>query len=232
MAPLRPLLVIAAEREAGAVLEALDGDRGRMPSPWRLFAARGDSDAPVDLVLSGIGEANAAGAAVRAFDPGRHGLLVSVGVAGTLPGSGLSIGDSVAAGVSIPEVGLRTPEGFVTAAELGFPLGGFSDPGIRGDRFWLGRARAAGAVVRPVLTVAVGSGTDDLAAERAERSGAAAEAMEGAAVGVVASRLGAPFLELRVISNTTGDRGRQVWDFERALASLSRLTGAVFGAPV
>lgn len=233
MAPKRPLIVIAAEREAGAVLAGLGGILGKAPSPWERFAARDDSDslsrAPIDIVLSGIGEANAAGAAARVFDPARHGLLVSAGVAGALPGSGLTIGDAVAAEVSIPEVGLHTPEGFVTAAQLGFPLGGFSDPGVRADQGWLERAKAAGAVIRPVLTVAVGSGTDAMAAERADRTGAAAEAMEGAAVGITADRLGSPFLELRVISNTTGDRGRQVWDLERALASLSRLIGAVFG---
>jgi futalosine hydrolase len=57
------------------------------------------------------------------------------------------------------------------------------------------------------------------------RTGAVAEAMEGAAVGLVAHRLGIPFGEVRIISNTTGDRNLQRWDMKRALASLSEVIG-------
>jgi hypothetical protein len=58
--------------------------------------------------------------------------------------------------------------------------------------------------------------------------------MEGAAVGLVAARFSdsfprraMPFAEMRVISNTTGDRGSQVWDMKQALVGLTELAGAV-----
>ena len=59
------------------------------------------------------------------------------------------------------------------------------------------------------------------------RTGAIAEAMEGGAVGVSAARVGGGvwFSELRVISNTTGDRAGQRWDLSRALARLSETAG-------
>ena len=72
--------------------------------------------------------------------------------------------------------------------------------------------------------------------EVARRTRAVAEAMEGAAVGFTARRLGlatgsAPaFAELRVISNTTGDRSRQVWDLPRALSRLEQLGSQLLAA--
>jgi futalosine hydrolase len=74
--------------------------------------------------------------------------------------------------------------------------------------------------VQAIATVSTCSGTNALAREIVTRTGAEVEAMEGAAVGLVASRLGVGFAEVRVISNTTGDRGSQQWDLPGALAAL------------
>ena len=64
----------------------------------------------------------------------------------------------------------------------------------------------------------------------AARTKAVAEAMEGAAVVHAARRLGVPAIELRVISNTTGDRDNQKWDLAGALAALGRSLGEALGA--
>jgi futalosine hydrolase len=74
--------------------------------------------------------------------------------------------------------------------------------------------------VGPIATVATCSGTDEAAESIPRRTGALAEAMEGAAVVHAARRLGTPALEIRAISNTTGDRAEQVWDLDRALSAL------------
>ena len=79
-----------------------------------------------------------------------------------------------------------------------------------GERFTIG----------PIATVATCSGTDAAAAEVARRTGAVAEAMEGAAVVHAARRLRTRAIELRVISNTTGDRPAQRWDLTGALSAL------------
>jgi futalosine hydrolase len=55
--------------------------------------------------------------------------------------------------------------------------------------------------------------------------------MEGAAVALAAVRLGLAFGELRVISNTTGDRARQQWDLKGALARLTDVIGRLRAAP-
>ena len=46
--------------------------------------------------------------------------------------------------------------------------------------------------------------------------------MEGAAVVHAARRLHLPAIELRTISNTTGDRDRQHWDLPGALDAMAR----------
>ena len=72
----------------------------------------------------------------------------------------------------------------------------------------------------PIATVATCSGTDEAACQVEQRTGAVAEAMEGAAVVHAAYRLGVGAIELRTISNTTGNRQPQVWKLDDALAAL------------
>jgi nucleoside phosphorylase len=44
--------------------------------------------------------------------------------------------------------------------------------------------------------------------------------MEGAAVVHAANRVGAPAIEIRSISNSTGERNQQEWDIDLALENL------------
>ncbi|TVQ60944.1 MAG: futalosine hydrolase [Phycisphaerales bacterium] len=224
------LVLVAAGKEAEAVCEGWG-----VPAPSRPWApvVLGPG---VDLVRTGVGLSNASGAAARFADPARHAGLLSVGVAGALPGAPVGIGDVVVGTSGVfADVGLMTPDGFSDQAAMGFPAG----EGVAGGSAWgaalpldAGWARVmAGAGegrVRtgPIATVSTCSGTDPLAASVAARTGAIAEAMEGAGVALVASRLGLPAGELRIISNTTGDRSRQTWDLPRALAVLQATTRA------
>ena len=62
-----------------------------------------------------------------------------------------------------------------------------------------------------------------------DRSSAIAEAMEGAAIAHTLARLhpALPFAEMRIISNSTGDRPRQHWDIPLAFRKLAELTAAI-----
>lgn len=108
---------------------------------------------------------------------------------------------------------------------MGFPIGGFAGSAVPVDEGVLGAIRPLADAAGPVATVSTCSGLDSLAGQVRARTGALAEAMEGAAVGQVAHRLGIPFGELRVVSNTTGDRPRQVWDLKGALERLAAVLG-------
>ena len=180
------------------------------------------------VIVCGVGRTNAAAATVEAimrfkgFD-----AVISAGVAGALPGSELKIGDPLIASSCIyAEEGLITPDGFVPMSAIGFPLGDFEGNAVPVDEALLERF-ADFAPIGPIATVATCSGTDAAASEVARRTGAIAEAMEGAAVVHAARRLHLPAIEVRAISNTTGDRSRQRWDLPAALQSLRELVNKV-----
>jgi len=195
------------------------------------LAALGLDPPPPHLVLirSGVGKASAAAAIARALDPERHAGVLSIGLAGALPGSGLAIGDIVIAShMILADEGSQNPDGFRDIASMGFgpmPDGSVSAPATPNLVALLGSA-IPGARIGPIATVSTCSGTDARASEIAARTGAIAEAMEGAAVAIAAAHVAGPAFpvaEIRAISNTTGDRPKQVWDLARGFAALTRI---------
>jgi len=213
----RILLAVAAQIEAQAVITGLGGPDTLIPRAWEPVAL-----GRFDVVLTGISKANAAAAVARVVDPGRHGAILSLGIAGVYAGIDLPLGAAIAATVSfMADEGVRTPDGFIQCSDVGFPLGDFPGSAVPVDPTLLALLAPITDATGPIATVSTCSGTDLLAGEIACRTGAWAEGMEGAAVGLVAHRLGIPFAEIRAISNSTGDRDRQVWKIAPALARLS-----------
>ena len=236
--PERPaLLVVAAPKEAEAVLAGLGGGRSttHVFQRWEAVPARPG----FELLVTGVGKACAAGAVATIFDPGRHGAVINIGIAGALPAvredePGLL--DVVLADLSVyGDEGIETPDGFDDVASMGFPPAppGFDAMGlcVPGDPGLLSALRPIVDRVGPIATISTCAGTDAIAQRVAKRTGAVAETMEGAAVGFTALCVSAsrgepaiPFVEARVISNTTGNRDRQQWDLPGALDRLSALT--------
>lgn len=181
------------------------------------------------MVRTGVGPAAAAAGTARALDAGHHTSVISLGVGGALPGEAApELGSVVLASRSVfADLGLQTPQGFETIGEMGFSVTGSGDVFAPDARL----AGALGGIVdshKPIATVSTCSGTDGSALAVRSRLGAdesgGVEAMEGAAVGLVASVVGVPFAEIRVISNTSGDRSAQRWDLDGALARLERVS--------
>jgi len=173
------------------------------------------------VVAGGIGRTNAAVATTTAIhNEGPFDFVISAGVAGSLPNGNLSIGDVVVASSCVyMEEGLVTPDGFQDMDAMGFSLGGFSGNTVPVDATLLSLLGAIG-MTGSIATVATCSGTDEQASLVAERTGCVCEAMEGAAVVHAARIAGLPASEIRVISNTTGNREAQKWDLDLALESL------------
>lgn len=173
------------------------------------------------VIVGGVGRTNAAAATTEAII--RHGafdMVLNAGVAGALPGGGLSIGDVVVASRCVyAEEGLLTPSGFTDISALGLALGDFSGNAVPVDERALTRLSLL-FHCGPIATVATCSGADAAAQEVVRRTGAIAEAMEGAAVVHAARRLGVPAVELRSVSNITGDRDRQAWNLSKGLTAL------------
>lgn len=224
----RTLLVVAAEAEAKAVARGLEVRQAEALEPWTLHRV----SERFDLLITGVGKANAAGAVARSFDPPVHAVVINLGVGGALPGSDLAPGDAVLATRSLDaDEGLEVPEGFTRTAEMGFPpaLGGDA---VEPEADLFQALRPLADRQGPIATVSTCAGTDRRASAVVERTGALVEAMEGAAVGFTLRRIGAHeasgetaarFAELRVVSNTTGDRDRQIWRLTDALARLAEI---------
>jgi futalosine hydrolase len=220
----RALLVVAAPAEARAVLRALGAAEALADHPWQLL----DAADGFDVLVTGVGKVNAAGALARFLDVDRHRCALNVGVAGALPSSGLAILATVVATTSVyADEGLLTPAGFTDCAAMGFPPGPWGGSAVPLDPGILTALKPLADAAGPIATVSTCSGTDSQARAIRERTGALAEGMEGAAVAHVAARLGIPCGELRVISNTCGDRARQQWDLKGALGVLERVIGRV-----
>jgi len=218
------LIAVAAPVEAGAVIMGT-GSHVPVPERWRPIPI-----APgMDLVMTGVGKVNAAACVARLL-PGRYGSVISLGIGGALPGSGLDLGDAVVATSCVyGDEGIETEDGFRDCAEMGFPLGGFGGRGVPTDDGLRGLLLGLGCRGGPIATVSTCSGTDGAAARVMERTGALVEAMEGAAVAHVAWELAVPMGELRVVSNTTGERRSQRWDLRMACERIARVIGQVAG---
>ena len=175
------------------------------------------------VVAGGVGRTNAAVATTSSIlAGGPFTWIISAGVAGSLPNSNLTLGDVVVANSCVyAEEGLQTPSGFQNTSEMGQSLGNFEGNIVPVDNWMLERLSSIGTVA-PIATVATCSGTDEHANLIKDRTGCVCEAMEGAAVVHAANRLSAPAIEIRTISNTTGNRDSQKWDLELALTNLGK----------
>ncbi len=173
------------------------------------------------VVAGGVGRTNASAATTAAIlSDGPFTWVISAGVAGGLPNSNLSLGDIVVANKCVyVEEGLQTPDGFQDISKMGFSLGNFEGNEVPVDS-WMLEQMASIGTVGSIATVATCSGTDAQAELVQKRTGCICEAMEGAAVVHAANRVGAPGIEVRSISNTTGNRDSQEWNIELALQSL------------
>lgn len=237
------LLVVATALEAKAVLVGFALDwmawSSARPADELLWMPRPISGG-LDLVLTGIGKSNAAAATALSLARRDYHAVVSIGIAGSLPDSPARVGDIVVATESVyADEGLLSPLGFQTCAEMGFPIGPFSGNRVPVAARLLDPLATVVDHAGPIATVSTCSGTDSLAANVRARTGAVAECMEGAAVGHVVASWAAyhlqhtsanptpAFAEVRAISNTTGDRSRQIWNMKLALDSLARAASSV-----
>jgi len=195
---MRPLIVVAVEAERDAC-----------------------DNVDAHVVVAGIGRTNAAAATtLAAVAHGPFDAVLSVGVAGCLPGGNLSIGDLIAAETCVyAEEGITLESGAQDMRALGFALGDFDGNDVPCDANLCRQIAPVCPLVR-IATVASCSGSDAAADSVAERTRCAAEAMEGAAVVHAARRLSIPAIEIRAISNTTGNRDSQQWDLPAALDAL------------
>jgi futalosine hydrolase len=215
----RSVLVCVATAPEGALLHA------RLGGPRRTIAR-----VDVRRVVTGVGPLNPPHALTRAMVPEGADVVVSCGVGGAYPGSGLALGDVVcAASETYGDLGASSPDGFLDLAALGFPL-------VAGDPPLFGPLPLQCFPVArrvPFVTCSTCTGTGADARAIAARTGGAVESMEGAAIVHVARIEGVDAAEVRGVSNAVGDRDRSRWRLREAAgaAQAALLAWIEAGAP-
>lgn len=176
----------------------------------------------------GTGKVAAAVALSRSLATHVPDHVVAFGVAGAYPGRGLAVGDVCLVGTdALADEGVRDEQGFRDLAELELgEIGPFRADRVLTERY----AQLLGAPVVTGATVSTCSATDAASVEIAARTGAAVETMEGAAIAAACAAAGVPWVQLRAISNLTGDRLKAGWELERAVGELHTALRALLAA--
>lgn len=182
------------------------------------------------VLTVGVGIASAAARTARWLtERQRHGhaydAVISAGIGGAYVGRG-ALGDIVVGRRTIAaDLGADSPDGYLTLSDLGFGTDVMdADP----DLFERVASVLPAAVTGSVLSVHTVTGTAARAAELTDRHpDAVAEAMEGWGVATAAEDHGAPFVEIRTVSNIVGPRDRSAWRIDLAMGALTRVGKAL-----
>lgn len=178
---------------------------------------------PLADAVIGVGKAAAAMHTTRLLLTRRPDWLLLIGVCGAYPESGLDVGALCLVGEDLlADEGVALPDGgFLGLEAMGLgEVGPFLADATRSRA----AARLLAAPVVRGATVSTCSGDDARSCALAARSGAQVETMEGAAVLQVCRAFEVPVVQLRCVSNRTGDRARAGWDLRGA---IDRLQAAV-----
>jgi len=166
-----------------------------------------------EVLVTGVGVVNAAHALTLRLASGGVRAVVSCGIGGAYPGSGLAVGDvACASSECYGDLGAQAPEGFLDMRALGFPV--IDGPEPLYNELPLTLFPADRRV--PFVTVMTCTGTDEIADALEARTGGGVEGMEGAAIAHVAYLHGIPVGEIRGISNMVGRRDRGNWRVSEA----------------
>ena len=180
-------------------------------------------DRLVLVAISGVGKANAAVASTLLVAKFQVEHLVSIGIAGAYPSSGLSPRDVVVATSEIyADEGCLSQKGWLSMEEIGRPL-----VEVQGERFYDAFLMYVPSVCSlphgPFLTLSAVTGTREVLDRLTEQfPRALCETMEGAAVAHVATLWQVPCTEVRGVSNMVGHRYRESWLVDEAAENAQR----------
>ena len=235
-----PLLIVAAtEAELRELVAELHDPRpiggGAWPSAWlgRLRQRH------VALVACGVGKASSAAAVAWFAATLRPSACLMTGIAGAYVGAFVPVGAAVCATSETDlDAGVAYRSRTASLAEIPLPRVPADDRSERPELFevfptdprWTAAlARACDAAPVPFATSDAIAGDLDVAADRAERSGAAIESMEGAGAALACARLGLPFAQVRGVSNVAGVRDKAAWNVRGAVRAASTAILAAVG---
>ncbi len=235
-------LIAATTIESNRVKAAMTGITETKCGRFPLFKGRINGHL-ASLLVSGIGKVNAALATEALLSLRHPETVILFGCGGAYPRSGLQVGDlAIATDEIFGDEGVQSPSGFLDMEQLGLPLATYQNeplfnkiplitPMINEVRAMLKPglvAKGQSLITGPFVTVSCGSGTDQIAADITARTDGICENMEGAAVAQVCLQHKVSMIELRGISNMTGDRNQSAWDIPKATAIVQEAICELF----
>lgn len=218
------LVVAATPREAAPLVSSLVD---LSPATVHGVAVGVGSIAGIDVALAttGIGRAGCAFVLSRLLLSEPDAVL-QVGVGGAFE-SALDVGEvALATTDTYADLGVRTDDGWIGPAQLGFPLverdGAVHDATFPCHREATAAAASVlGVPTGPFVTLETVTSTDESASDLVARYAPLVESMEGAAVAHVCSLTDTPFVQLRAASNVVGRRDRTAWRLDDAIAAAA-----------
>jgi futalosine hydrolase len=178
-------------------------------------------DKQVTILFTGIGLVAATYSLTRQIGIQKPVRILQAGIAGSLDNQ-LTLGQTVIVeSESIGDLGVQEASGFQDLFQMGF-LGKDSDPYKKG---YLINPDPTWGMTKLQLVKAVSVNEISTNTERIDYYhrilGAQVESMEGAALHFVGLQEAIPFLQLRSISNTIGERNKQAWKLQEAIENLN-----------
>jgi futalosine hydrolase len=190
----------------------------------------------VRLIVTGPGQVNAVQALTAAIESSPPALIIQTGCAGGFPMAGIEIGDI---GIAIKEtdahLGIESADESIPILELPFPVFEIGNKKLT-NRYPICRSLAESAfqIVCDAppsestrvfkgnfVTVSTVTATDCKARQLYSRFEAIMETMEGAGAALVAIVYNLPYLQIRSVSNTVGNRRRNEWNLPMAFKHAS-----------
>ena len=203
-------------------------------TPLLVYAAPNEGEmlarAGLDVAPIGVGKVAATLGLSLLLADRKPEAVVAFGVCGAYPaehgpgGRAVQVGDLCVVGSDVlADEGVQDEWGFRDLGAMGF---GDRGPFAADAELVQALARQLGVPIVKGATVSTCSANDAASKAIATRCDAQVETMEGAAIGLVCGHFGVPWVQLRCVSNRTGDRSLAGWDLQRA---VTRLHEAVVG---
>jgi futalosine hydrolase len=224
--------IIASVFSEGTMFSSKLETLGKTIPGYPVFYSGDVSENRVVFGISGMGKTNAAHAVTVLIERFSPSCIVSFGIGGAYPSSGLRVGD-----IAVAEKEVYADEGVLLKDGLhSFEITGIPLLKVRGRKYFnefpankrLSRLalKAACSIARCksgiFLSVSACTGTRKRAGELAGKFGPICENMEGAAIAHICRIYGIPFVEIRGISNIVEDRDKGKWDIKLATENCQK----------
>lgn len=202
------------------------------------------------VAITGVGKVNAAHISTKVFEKllSEHpaklpDIVISMGIGGAYPASGLSVGDiAVAIEETYGDEGVISKDGFKDMSEIGLPIFSLNednqtkiynrielDDKLSKKAFEIIRNLEIGADCKKgvFITVSSCSGTLKRAEELKRAFNGLCENMEGASIAHISKIYRLPMIEVRGISNIVEDRDKEKWNINLASRNCQEAVLAV-----